>query len=366
MPSLPTDPRSPDPAPRHPGRPDHDAADHQADDHDVPDHQGEDFGVLAVAAPDPDGPEASDAAPSAVTVDVLAAWLGLEVPEEVPPVPAISSYAQPDAPAPPRVVLLDVRYRATQGGTDHEAYVRGHLPGAVYAALPTRLAGQGPAAEGRHPLPDPLAFAQTLRMWGIDEGDTVVVYDDDAGRSAARAWWLLRHAGVTESLLLDGGLAAWRAAGLPLQAGEVIPTPGGVHGSWGQMPVVDAAGAVALAHEGLLLDARAGERYRGEEEPLDPVAGHIPGAVSLPTSGNIGPDGRLLPPAELAARFAEVGIRPGTPVGVYCGSGVTAAHEVFALTMAQLPGAALYPGSWSAWVQDPQNPVAVGPSPDGD
>ena len=309
-------------------------------------------------------PEAAEP-PTLVTVDVLAGWLGLAPVEDLPPVPEGPAYAQPGRCRPNRVILLDVRFRATAGGPDHAAYLQGHLPGAVYVSLPSQLAGHAGPAAGRHPLPDARQFAETVRMWGIDEGDTIVVYDDDHGLSAARAWWLLRHAGLRDSVLLDGGLEAWRAAGLPLQPGEVIPVPGTARPSWGRMPVVDTAGAEAMASGGLLLDARAAERYRGEVEPFDPVAGHIPGARNVSTAESIAEDGRLRPAAELAERFDAVGVDDATPVAVYCGSGITAAHAVLTLAVAGRPGVALYPGSWSAWVQDPSNAVAVGPEPDG-
>ena len=308
-------------------------------------------------------PAAADP-PSLISVEVLAGWLGLTVPEDTPPVPAGPAFVRPGTPAPGRLVVLDVRFRAG-GGADHEGYLHGHLPGAVYVSLPSQLAGHAGPLAGRHPLPDPRRFTETVRMWGIEDGDTVVVYDDDSSLSAARAWWLLRHAGLGDSLVLDGGLGAWREAGLPLQAGEVIPVPGSAHTSWGRMPVVDSAGAEAIAAGGLLLDARAPERYRGESEPIDPVAGHIPGAVNLPAAGSIGPDGRLLPPDELAARFDAVGADGEAPVAVYCGSGIAAAHQILALAVAGRPGVALYPGSWSAWVHDPENPVALGPEPGG-
>ena len=163
---------------------------------------------------DTDGvdPEAAEP-PTLVTVDVLAGWLGLAPVEDLPPVPEGPAYAQPGRCRPNRVILLDVRFRATGGGPDHAAYLQGHLPGAVYVSLPSQLAGHAGPAAGRHPLPDARQFAETVRMWGIDEGDTIVVYDDDHGLSAARAWWLLRHAGLRDSVLLDGGLEAWRAAG---------------------------------------------------------------------------------------------------------------------------------------------------------
>jgi thiosulfate/3-mercaptopyruvate sulfurtransferase len=197
----------------------------------------------------------------------------------------------------------------------------------------------------------------------VHDGDPVVVYDDGPGTAAARAWWLLRWAGVADVRLLDGGLAAWRRAGGPVEGGDVVPEPGDVTLSGGHLPVLDADAAAALPGTGgVLLDARAGERYRGETEPVDPVAGHVPGAVSAPTTGNLAPDGTFLAAAALSERFAQLGASPGASVGVYCGSGVTAAHEVAALAAAGIE-AALYPGSWSQWSNDPARPVATGPDP---
>jgi thiosulfate/3-mercaptopyruvate sulfurtransferase len=180
--------------------------------------------------------------------------------------------------------------------------------------------------------------------------------------AAARAWWMLRNAGVTEAYLLDGGLAAWRAAGFPVEEGAVTAAPGNATLADGKMPVVDAAAAAGWPALGILLDARAGERYRGEVEPVDPRAGHIPGAVSAPTSENVDAQGRFLPASELRRRFESLGARPGRPVAVYCGSGVTAAHEVAALEVAGFT-AALYPGSFSEWSNHPGLPVATGPGP---
>jgi thiosulfate/3-mercaptopyruvate sulfurtransferase len=261
-------------------------------------------------------------------------------------------------PVPP--VLLDVRYRMG-GPPGHGEYAKGHIPGARYVDLDAELAAP-PGAAGRHPLPDADAFGAAMRRAGVGAGTDVVVYDDWNGWGSARAWWLLRWAGHRRVRVLDGGLAAWQAAGQPLSAeepppgeGDFVPRPGG-------MPVVDAEGAAALARRGLLLDARAGERYRGEVEPVDPVAGHIPGAVNAPTTANAAPDGTYLPAADLAARFAALGAASATEVGVYCGSGVSAAHQVLALAQAGIP-ATLYPGSWSEWVADPSRPVATGPTP---
>jgi thiosulfate/3-mercaptopyruvate sulfurtransferase len=264
--------------------------------------------------------------------------------------------------ADPRPVLLDVRW-ALGDDRGRERYLEAHLPGAVFVDLDTELADPPSARAGRHPLPSLQRLERAARRWGLSAGDGVVVYDDGPGTAAARAWWLLRWAGVTDVRLLDGGLAAWRRAGGPVEAGDVVPAPGDVTLSGGGLPVLEADAAAALPRSGgLLLDARAGERYRGETEPVDPRAGHVPGAVSAPTTENLGPDGTFLPAAVLTERFARLGVRPGTPVGVYCGSGVTAAHEVAALTAAGVE-AALYPGSWSQWSNDPDRPAATGPDP---
>ncbi|MFJ5807988.1 sulfurtransferase [Streptomyces sp. NPDC093093] len=263
--------------------------------------------------------------------------------------------------APP--VLLDVRWQL--GGPDQRpAYETGHLPGAVYVDLDHELAGPVSATGlgGRHPLPDPEAFGAVMRRAGVRAGAPVVVYDGGQGWAAARAWWLLRWTGHTDVRVLDGGLAAWTAAGGAVTADTSTPTEGDFRPNPGALEVLDADGAAALARSGVLLDARAGERYRGEVEPIDRVGGHVPGAVSAPTSDNVEADGRFLPAATLRARFEALGASGQAPVGVYCGSGVSGAHEVLALDVAGIPSA-LYAGSWSDWSSDPARPVATGPTP---
>ncbi|MGY1715480.1 sulfurtransferase [Geodermatophilus sp. SYSU D01106] len=265
-----------------------------------------------------------------------------------------------DLLAGPRPVLLDVRWAL---GDPHgrERYRAGHLPGAVFADLDTELAAPASAAQGRHPLPAVADLQAAARRWGIRSGSAVVAYDATGGLAAARAWWLLRWGGLADVRLLDGGLDAWGAAGGELETGDVVPEPGDVVLTGGGMPTLTADEAAALpASGGVLLDARAPERYRGEVEPVDPRAGHVPGAVSAPTAANLAPDGTFR--ADLAGRFAALGVRPGTRVGVYCGSGVTAAHEVAALAEAGIE-AALWPGSWSQWSADPDRPAATGPDP---
>lgn len=257
-------------------------------------------------------------------------------------------------------VLLDVRWELG-GPPGRPAYEAGHLPGAVYVDLEHELAGP-PGRAGRHPLPDLAVFGTAARRAGVSPRRPVVVYDGGQGWAAARAWWLLRWAGHPCVRVLDGGLPAWTARGGELTTEVPEPAEGDFPPRPGGLPSLTAADAAALARRGVLLDARAGERYRGEVEPIDPVAGHIPGARSAPTTDNVGPDGRFLPRRELATRFAALGAVPGREVGVYCGSGVSAAHEVLALAVAGVD-AALYVGSWSEWSADPSRPVATGPEP---
>ncbi|MFF0788957.1 sulfurtransferase [Streptomyces spiralis] len=271
-----------------------------------------------------------------------------------------SALAEPNPP-----VLLDVRWQLSLAKTAGEppfdgraAHESGHIPGAVYVDLDRELAS-APGSNGRHPLPGVAEFGAAMRRAGVSAGRPVVVYDGGQGWAAARAWWLLRWTGHPDVRVLDGGLAAWEG---PLETGVPEPAEGDFSPAPGAVELLDADGAAALARSGVLFDARAGERYRGEVEPIDPVGGHIPGAVSAPTTENVGPDGRFLPAAELQARFKALGAADGKDVGVYCGSGVSAAHEALALAVAGIP-AALYVGSWSEWSADPSRPVAVGPDP---
>lgn len=260
----------------------------------------------------------------------------------------------------PDVVVLDVRWRL--GGPPARAdYQAGHIPGAAFVDLDADLAGT-PGVGGRHPLPDRMRLQESLRSWGISADSAVVVYDDRDATAAARAWWVLRWAGHCDVRVLDGGWAGWLDRGFEVSVEEPSPARGDVTVRAGSMPVLDAAGAARLARAGVLLDARAAPRYRGETEPVDPVAGHIPGALSAPTADNVDADGRFRPAAALRERFGELGVGAGTPVGVYCGSGVTAAHELLAMSLAGLDGA-LYAGSWSEWITDPDRPIALGAVP---
>ena len=255
-------------------------------------------------------------------------------------------------------VVLDVRW-ALPAGADRDAWLAGHIPGAAFADLDRDLAG--PPGPGRHPLPDPAVFEAAMRRCGVDGDRPVVTCDGGDMMGASRAWWLLGYFGHGDVRALDGGLAAWTAAGLPLETGEVTPAPGGFTARLGGRAVLDAAGAAGLAADGVLLDVRAAARYRGEEEPIDPVAGHIPGARNAPLADLTGADGRLLPAPELRRRFEALGA--GSDIGAYCGSGVGAAATVLALELAGFPAAALYVGSWSDWITDPQRPVGTGPNP---
>ncbi|MFJ5225161.1 sulfurtransferase [Streptomyces sp. NPDC088400] len=254
-------------------------------------------------------------------------------------------------------VLLDVRWQLG-GPPGRPQYEAGHLPGAVFVDLDKELSGP-PGTGGRHPLPDPADFGAVMRRAGISQDTPVVVYDGGQGWAAARAWWLLRWTGHPDVRVLDGGLTAWTG---PLSTDTPSPAEGDFTPAPGALPLLDADEAAALARDGLLLDARAAERYRGDVEPIDRVGGHVPGALSAPTTGNVAENGCFLPARDLLARFEALGATPGAEVGVYCGSGVSAAQEVLALELAGIP-AALYAGSWSEWSSDESRPVATGPDP---
>jgi thiosulfate/3-mercaptopyruvate sulfurtransferase len=255
-------------------------------------------------------------------------------------------------------VVVDTRLALT-GATGYQRYGSGHIPGAAYLDVDDDLAAL-PGLGGRHPLPDADRFVAAVRRAGISRGSRVVAYDDGPGTAAARLWWLLRHYGHDDVLVLDGGLAAWTEVGRPVSTESVHPEPGDWVGSPGGLPVVDAGGVADLVRHGVLIDVRAAPRFRGEHEPIDPIAGHIPGAVNAPLTGNTDEVGRFLPDAELRRRFEALGVRDGGPVAAYCGSGVTATQTLLALRLAGFDDAALYPGSWSGWITDPSRPVATG------
>lgn len=262
------------------------------------------------------------------------------------------------------VVVLDVRWALTTANSPagREDYDAGHVPGAFFVDLDTELAAP-PGDGGRHPLPEPAVLERWLRRCGITEHSRVVAYDGRESYAAARAWWVLRWAGVPDVRVLDGGYAAWVAARLPVSTEDAADRHGDFEVRPGQLPTLDAAGAARLARDGLLLDARAPERYAGETEPIDPVAGHVPGAVNSPTAAWLAEDGTLR--RDLAEVWKRVTVgrdAQAGPVGVYCGSGVTAAHEMLALAVLGVDSV-LYPGSWSEWIRDPSRPVATGPQP---
>ncbi len=275
--------------------------------------------------------------------------------------PWISLQALQDLMAGPDLRIVDVRFDLADVHAGRAAYAQGHLPDAVYLHLDDDLSGPLGAHGGRHPLPEPQRLADTLGVAGIDERSHVVVYDAGDGMMAGRLWWLLRWLGHDRVQVLDGGLAAWKAAGLALtQAAAPQRTATFVVRLRPDMLISRDELLARLADPDLaLIDARAAERYRGEVEPIDPVAGHIPGAVNLPFVGNLA-DGRFLEPSALAERYAAVA-SAGTVVA-YCGSGVTAAHDLMALEAAGVRGAKLYAGSWSDWVSYEDAPVATGGS----
>ena len=257
-----------------------------------------------------------------------------------------------------RVVVLDVQYELG-GRSNDELYRDRHIPGARALDLDTALAGP-PGAGGRHPLPEAEVLERALRQAGVEQGDTVVVYDQRTSLSAARAWWVLRWAGLDSVLVLDGGLDGWERAGYPTSTEQVDPPPGGVSVQPGSQAVLDAVTAAQVAEAGVLVDARTPARFRGEEEPIDAVAGHIPGAVNVPMADLIADDGTMLPAEQLRARFHAVGAHRGgsAPVGTYCGSGITAAHSVLAMHEAGI-AALPYIGSWSQWITDSGRPIAT-------
>jgi thiosulfate/3-mercaptopyruvate sulfurtransferase len=263
------------------------------------------------------------------------------------------------------LVILDCRFALEDPDYGQRSYAEGHIAGSSFADLERDLSGPViKGVTGRHPLPDPEKLVERLRTWGVNADSEIVLYDDGPGTFAARAWWLLAWLGKRDGVfILDGGLKAWHAAGLPLS----LDPPGTSPGSFSGTP----DNSLLLSTEQLqqrlgqptltLLDARAQPRFRGEVEPIDPVAGHIPGAQCSAFSENLGSDGRFLPADQLKQRFAaKLGDRSPTELVAYCGSGVTACHNLFALCLAGYPLASLYAGSWSEWITDPKRAVAKG------
>jgi len=262
----------------------------------------------------------------------------------------------------PSWVTIDCRFRLNDPAFGRNAYANGHIPGAFYAHLDEELSGKIiPGHTGRHPLPEPDALATLFSSWGISPGVQVVGYDDMGGAMAARLWWLLRWLGHPEVAILDGGITHWEAEGRPLSQEtpsfrntRFIP-----HLQNNLVADAETVGQMRLDPDYVVVDSRAPERYRGEFEPIDPVAGHIPGAVNLPHISNIGPDGRFLSKETIRENFIRVMEgRDGQHCTFYCGSGVTAAHNLLAMEYAGLHGGILYPGSWSEWITDPKRPVS--------
>ncbi|BBZ43451.1 sulfurtransferase [Mycobacterium parmense] len=257
------------------------------------------------------------------------------------------------------VTILDVRWRV-DAPDGRQAYTRGHIPGAVYVSLDDELSDHTITGRGRHPLPSGQDLQAAARRWGIRQGTPVVVYDDWNRAGSARAWWVLTAAGLDQVRILDGGLAAWRATGRDLQTGPVEPSPGNVTVRHDDL-YAGSRSALTAQQTGAvtLLDARAPERFRGDVEPLDPVAGHIPDAVNVPSTAVLSADGTFLEPGPLSQVLSDSGVDFDGDLGVYCGSGVTATVTIAALA-ATGRDAALYPGSWSEWSSDPHRRVSRG------
>ncbi|MHB0816705.1 sulfurtransferase [Stutzerimonas stutzeri] len=263
----------------------------------------------------------------------------------------------------PDLIILDCRFALDDPQYGQRSYDQAHIPGARFADLEKDLSGPvTPGKTGRHPLPEPRQLLARFQAWGLNGESQVVLYDDGPGAFAAHAWWLLVWLGKRDGLhLLDGGLQAWREAGLPLDDKRPVLTPGTLQGAPDTRLTIDAAtlSNQLATPELTLLDARALPRFLGEVEPIDPVGGHIPGAHCLPFSDNLDTDGRFLPPEQLRMRFEQhLDAKSPDTLVAYCGSGVTACHNLFALCLAGYPLARLYPGSWSEWITDPQRPVA--------
>lgn len=280
------------------------------------------------------------------------------------PTPLID-VAQLAALEPGSVLIVDCRVDLTDRSKGRQNFLAGHVPGAIHADLDRDLSdlSRQAAGLGRHPLPTPQAFGATLSRWGWRPDVPVVCYDGAGGAlAAARLWWMLRAVGAQAVAVLDGGFAAWQAAGLPLESGDEVPrTPSRVEIDFAPSAMVDHEGAARAAAAGDLLDARAEPRYLGEVEPLDRVAGHVPGAANRPFAANLQADGRFKPRETLRAEWlAWLGQRDPADVVHMCGSGVTAAHNLLAMEQAGLPGSRLYPPSWSGWISDAARPVASG------
>ena len=266
----------------------------------------------------------------------------------------------------PQWVVVDCRFTLTDPEAGRAAYRRAHVPRARYAHLDDDLARAPEPAEGRHPLPSPAEFADRLGGWGISNDSVVVAYDESSGAIAARLWWMLRWLGHSASLVLDGGFAAWQAAGLPTVSAEPATVRARfIPSNPDPDATIDSAGvAERQAHGGLLVDVRAAPRYRGEHEPIDPVGGHVPHAVNRPFVESLTAAGRFKDPHELRRELlALIGERKPSDVIAMCGSGVTACHLLLAMDVAGLTGGRLFAGSWSEWIKDPARPIKTGATP---
>lgn len=264
-----------------------------------------------------------------------------------------------------RPVVVDVRWALGRGSeANRDEYLAGHLPGAAFLDLEAGLSGavSEDGRGGRHPMPSAQLAQRAFRAVGIDDERPVVVYDGANSLAAARAWWLLEYFGKDEAAVLNGGLAAWQRAGLPIQTGEVVPDGGDIVLTPGGRRLLDAEGVEHYLENHQVIDARPADRFRGENETVDPVAGHIPGALSVPALENVDADGRFLSADDLELKFTARGVRPDRRAALYCGSGVQACHLALAIEAADVGhyDPAVYIGSWSDWISDPDRPIATG------
>lgn len=263
----------------------------------------------------------------------------------------------------PNWVIVDCRFDLANPEWGFANYQRSHIPGAVYAHLDHDLSGTRTSLNGRHPLPDPQTFIETLGRLGIDSSCQVVAYDTSGGSFAVRLWWMLKYYGHTRVAVLNSGFATWTARGYPVSSGNVTNPKKVFTGTPDPSMIVTTAEmkTIVVDSRSILIDARAPERFRGDIEPLDTIAGHIPGAVNRFHQLNLGSDGLWLPPDTMKREFRTLlGETPSAQAVVYCGSGVTSCHHLLAMEVAGLPMARLYAGSWSEWIRDPRNPVALG------
>jgi thiosulfate/3-mercaptopyruvate sulfurtransferase len=262
----------------------------------------------------------------------------------------------------PDWVIVDCQFDLANPDWGYQEYLHAHIPGAAYAHLDRDLSGEKTVSTGRHPLPKPESFVKACSSWGIDDTKQVVVYDSMGGAYAARLWWLLHDYGHDNVAVLDGGWQKWLLEGRPVKIGEEKPKPSKFSGTPGMMPVISSTELKESLQDGqqVILDARSPERFAGLVEPIDPVAGHIPGAINRFHGINLGPENVFLPPDQLKKEYLQIfqNANPQKAI-VYCGSGVTSCHLILAMKIAGLPSPRLYPGSWSEWIRDPHNPIVT-------